>query len=332
MQKYKLSVCIPTYNRGEFIGQTIQSIIDAAEGIDGIEIAISDNSSTDNTREVIEHYRKKFTNITYFCWDKNMGADRNFLKVVEIASGEYCWLMGSDDKAEKNSISLIMTALEQYGKLSGITLNERIYDSKLVSEIFYRPPTKNINDVLYNSNEKCFSELGHYFGYISAQVVNRKLWQDVVKENNVEEYFNAYVHVYVIAKMLEKNANWLYINTKCVGWRSGNDSFLSDGRLRRLAIDVFGYEKIARDVYGKNSLPYNELLKAVCGRYVWCAILGAKANGEPIWFYKKAFKMCFDTYKQFPIFWLKVFPLFLIPSKAMPLARVIYRKFFKKYV
>ena len=332
MQKYKLSVCIPTYNRGEFIGQTIQSIIDAAEGIDSIEIAISDNSSTDNTREVIEHYRKKFPNITYFCWDKNMGADRNFLKVVEVASGEYCWLMGSDDRAEKNSISLIMTALEQYGKLSGITLNVRAYDPKLVSEIFSRPPTKNINDVLYNSNEKCFSELGHYFGYISAQVVNRKLWQDVVKENNVEEYFNAYVHVYVIAKMLEKNANWLYINTKCVGWRSGNDSFLSDGRLRRLAIDVFGYEKIARDVYGKNSLPYNELLKIVCSVHTWYAVLGAKVNSEPIWFYRKAFKMCFDTYKQYPIFWLKTFPLFLIPSWLMLKIRVIYRKFFKKNV
>ena len=124
----------------------------------------------------------------------------------------------------------------------------------------------------------------------------------------------------------------MYINTKCVGWRSGNDSFLSDGRLRRLAIDVFGYEKIARDVYGKNSLTYNELLKTFCSGCVWCAILAAKANGESIWFYKGAFKMCFDTYKQYPIFWLKVFPLFLIPSKAMPLARVIYRKFFKKYV
>ena len=101
MQKYKLSVCIPTYNRGEFIGQTIQSIIDAAEGIDVTEIAVSDNSSNDNTREVIEYSRRKFPNLTYFCWDKNMGADRNFLKVVEIASGEYCWFMGSDDRAEK---------------------------------------------------------------------------------------------------------------------------------------------------------------------------------------------------------------------------------------
>ena len=71
--------------------------------------------------------------------------------------------------------------------------------------------------------------LGDYLGYIPGQIVHRELWNKTVAANPVEKYFNAYVHVYVIAKMLQTHPRWLYVKTPCVGWRSGNDSFLSEG-------------------------------------------------------------------------------------------------------
>ncbi len=43
---------------------------------------------------IVRNLKIKRVKFTYFRWDSNKGADRNFLKVVEIASGEYCWLMG----------------------------------------------------------------------------------------------------------------------------------------------------------------------------------------------------------------------------------------------
>ena len=332
MSKYKLSICIPTYNRAEFIGETIQSVIDATEGINSIEIVISDNASTDNTKNIVDSYKEFFPNITYFCWDRNMGVDRNFLKVVEIASGEFCWLMGSDDRVENNSIDLILSNIEKYDNLSGITLNTKMYDSGLCNEIYSESLVANNIDIYYESSEKCFSELGYCIGYISAQIVRRELWQSVVEVDCIENYFNGYVHMYVIAKMLEKNPSWLYIHKKCVGYRSNNDSLMSEGRLKRLAIDVYGYEKITGDVYGQNSRTYNKVMATVCGIHIFNRILDAKLNNESILFCKEAFRMCFNAYKQFPIFWLKVFPLFLIPSKVMPLIRVIYRNFFKKNV
>lgn len=332
MPDIKLSICIPTYNRGAFIGETIQSIIDASYGLHGIEIAISDNASVDNTQEIVNKYKNIFPNITYFRWDENMGADNNYLKVIEIASGDFCWLMGSDDKVESSSISVILKQLEEYSNLAGITVNVRTYDPKLSYEINSKPATKHKTNKFYQDDQECFIELGHYFGYISAQIVNKTLWQEIVSMYPLEKYFNAYVHIYVIARMLEKNSRWLYIHEKCVGWRSGNDSFLSEGRLKRLAIDVYGYEEIARDVYGLHSKPYDELLKTVVSVHIWHAILDAKVNKIPFSFYKEAFKMCFKTYKQYPIFWLKIVPLFLIPSVVMLGLRVIYRKYFKKKV
>lgn len=334
MSKYKLSICIPTYNRAEFIGETIQSAIDAAEGISGIEIVISDNASTDNTKNIVDSYKEFFPNITYFCWDKNMGADINFLKAIQIADGEFCWLMGSDDKIEKNGINIILKYLQD--GLCGLSVNSQEYKLDLKEKIIKKPQVKQTENSIFINADDCLINLGVYFGYMSAQIVNKKEWDKVVLDSNLHNYINlnGYIHMYIIGMMLKNNPNWIYIYDKCVGWRGENDSILmSEGRLKRLAVDVYGYEKIFNGLsYKKGSLVYDETMKKLCSSHIWSAILSAKLENMPLSFYKKAFKMCFNAYKQFPIFWLKVFPLFLIPSKAMPLARVIYRKFLKKYV
>ena len=52
--KTLISVIIPSYNRANTVGQTIESIL--AQKVDAdIEIVIGDDCSTDNAREVLEH-------------------------------------------------------------------------------------------------------------------------------------------------------------------------------------------------------------------------------------------------------------------------------------
>ena len=58
---YELSICIPTYNRAEYLKEALDSIIKQINDTnrDKVEICISDNASEDNTKELIENYRKK---------------------------------------------------------------------------------------------------------------------------------------------------------------------------------------------------------------------------------------------------------------------------------
>ena len=119
----KLSICIPTYNFGKFIGDTLKSIVD--QECEGVEIVIVDGASTDNTSEVVKKYQAKFSRITYCVLDRRGGIDSDLAKTVLLSKGEYCWFFSADDIMRPNAIEKVLSelrgGLEVY--LCGFTLS-----------------------------------------------------------------------------------------------------------------------------------------------------------------------------------------------------------------
>lgn len=59
-ENYRLSICIPTYNRAEKLKMMLDSIyLEYEELKDKIQICISNNHSSDNTNEVVKAYQNK---------------------------------------------------------------------------------------------------------------------------------------------------------------------------------------------------------------------------------------------------------------------------------
>jgi len=81
MENIRLSICIPTYNFGEFIGTTLESIIKQATA--EVEIVVLDGGSTDNTREVVHSFQQRFPRLSYHRLEKRGGIDRDMAKAVE---------------------------------------------------------------------------------------------------------------------------------------------------------------------------------------------------------------------------------------------------------
>lgn len=87
MNKPLLSLCIPTYNRSQYLKKSIDSIVCQKEFLDGkVEIVISDNASDDDTREVVKPYLRRFANIFYNRNEVNV-RDKNFPIVLSEAHG-----------------------------------------------------------------------------------------------------------------------------------------------------------------------------------------------------------------------------------------------------
>ena len=109
MTKPLLSICIATYNRAEFIGETLESII--PQITDEVEIVIVDGASTDNTQKVVHDYIQRSARIRYVLLPSNGGVDHDYNQVVELAQGEYCWLLTDDDLLKPDAISTVLTEI-----------------------------------------------------------------------------------------------------------------------------------------------------------------------------------------------------------------------------
>lgn len=86
-----LSICIPTYNRVEYLRQTLESIVsqDVFLNTNEVEVAISDNCSSDNTQDVVEQFLKKFPGKIIYNRNAENLVDGNMEKVLSIARGCY---------------------------------------------------------------------------------------------------------------------------------------------------------------------------------------------------------------------------------------------------
>jgi glycosyltransferase involved in cell wall biosynthesis len=211
---YKLSICIPTYNRVNYIEETLKSII--CQNINDVEIVICDNASSDGTEAIIANYRKKYSYISYFRWDKNMGADVNYIKTIEIAKGEYCWWLGSDDLLEHDAINTMLSIIKKNYNFIYVNANHYDHDMNLICG-----STLNSISDSYNKDDIIIL-LSSWITYISAICIKKDVFMqyiEVAKENCGSMLSFCYSIVNIIA--LEKN----YIQFKpLIRYRSGNTS------------------------------------------------------------------------------------------------------------
>lgn len=86
-----ISVVIPAYNAEEFIGQTIQSVLDQTYPCH--EIIVVDDGSTDSTKEVL----KRFEGRIRYLYQQNKGPSAARNKGIQGAKGEFICFLDADD-------------------------------------------------------------------------------------------------------------------------------------------------------------------------------------------------------------------------------------------
>jgi glycosyltransferase involved in cell wall biosynthesis len=94
----RVSTVIPVYNRQDLVKLAMESAL--AQSVEGHEIVVIDNCSTDGTWAVVQDYAKRDSRIRCLRNDRNVGPVRNWRLGIEAARGEYCHLLFSDDRLE----------------------------------------------------------------------------------------------------------------------------------------------------------------------------------------------------------------------------------------
>ena len=110
-----LSICIPTYNGGaSFLDSVLRHTISLAELYpDEVEVIVSDNSSTDNTSDIISSLKKHSCLRTYRN-ETNVGFKGNLLLLTDkYSQGKFSWIIGDDDFIMPSALPLIIEKLKE---------------------------------------------------------------------------------------------------------------------------------------------------------------------------------------------------------------------------
>ena len=92
--KEKVSVIMPAYNCGKFIGESIRSV--QAQTYENWELLIVDDVSTDDTAEVVAAFLGD-DRIRYYCLQENGGPAAARNEALRRAQGDYIAFLDSDD-------------------------------------------------------------------------------------------------------------------------------------------------------------------------------------------------------------------------------------------
>lgn len=143
--KYKVSVCIISYNQEAFIASAIEGALLQKTDFE-YEILISDDCSTDKTPEIIAKYKSRFpSKINVIKNQKNVGFLNNFDRAIRACQGEiiaYCegddyWICEDklqiqyDILTKYSDVSFVHGSWTDFEEING-TYHQRPYTKKII--------------------------------------------------------------------------------------------------------------------------------------------------------------------------------------------------------
>ena len=127
MDDIKISVIMSAYNCGPYINEAIESILE--QTISHWELLICDDSSSDNTWQIIEQYVNKYPNrIKAFRNKKNrkQGYSRN--RCLKHSCGKYVAIMDGDDRCSSERLKKQYDYLESHPEFAVVGTAMSIFD------------------------------------------------------------------------------------------------------------------------------------------------------------------------------------------------------------
>jgi glycosyltransferase involved in cell wall biosynthesis len=117
MQRPKLTVIIPTRNRADTLFFAIKTVL--AQPEKNIEILISDNYSTPETKDVFDSIND--SRLKYIRTDRLLGMSEHWDFATNQASGEWVTILGDDDGISPHAVAKFFALTEKHPDIKAIT-------------------------------------------------------------------------------------------------------------------------------------------------------------------------------------------------------------------
>ena len=251
MTKPFVSIITPSYNQGEYIEETLQSV--QCQEYENIEHIVVDGGSTDNTIEVLEKYQGRY-NLEWLSEPDEGQADA-INKGFSLANGDILgWLNSDDVYLSKSTVSTAVNALLKYPKAD--IVNGR--GIRLEKDGSWDHPIKRRDHKLSHSGLKQIASVLQ-----PATFWYRYVWEEVGINSKLEYTFD-----WEFLIRATESYNLLPIPDYIIGYRWQGDNKTTTGGLPR-AREI---RDVTGKYLGKNSWQY-QLLCFYCGVYSLSTIM-----------------------------------------------------------
>lgn len=118
------SVIIPTYNRASMVVEAVRSVLE--QTIDGVEIVVVDDGSTDGTREAL----RPFADRIRYVYQENAGVAAARNRGIAESRGELLAFLDSDDSFAPRMLEQARTTFERHPDVGAVFTAEIEVDSE----------------------------------------------------------------------------------------------------------------------------------------------------------------------------------------------------------
>ena len=222
MNNKKIDILIATYNGEKYIKEQLDSILN--QTYKNIRIVISDDSSKDETINILKEYEKKDNRIELYLHEKNLGVVKNIEFLLSKVKNELYMLSDQDDvwlpkkveksveKLEKENADLVFGDLE--------VVDEKL-DTIYPSFGDFMLLNKKI-DKYINTNK-----INYFFFVTGCTVLSKKKFIDKIVPIPTESKY--LIHDHWIGLILSLNGKLAYMNEKYIKYRQhGNNQVGTD--------------------------------------------------------------------------------------------------------
>lgn len=123
-----VSICVPTYNRADYLRGSLRTI--CAQRYRPLEILISDNASTDETEEICRRLASSDDRIRYVRQAGNIGLYGNHNFCIQESRGTFLCLLHDDDRHAPEMIHRCVTFLMEHPEVGMVCPDWHLMDDE----------------------------------------------------------------------------------------------------------------------------------------------------------------------------------------------------------
>jgi glycosyltransferase involved in cell wall biosynthesis len=122
----KVSICIPTYNRSQYLIYSVNSVLQ--QSYPDFELIICDDASTDNTPEVVSQWQD--SRLRYLRHPENIKRSRNMRSGFEAATGKYFLKFDDDDGITPEFLAKTVAILDKHPEIDFVCTDHWIINDR----------------------------------------------------------------------------------------------------------------------------------------------------------------------------------------------------------